>query len=144
GNAPEPIQVAIVGSPSTNAELTLNLTSEAYDVGLVGSLVYIRAPLGGGEECALGTVTQVVTTNQWHQNASLLGVVKKVGEIPGLTGDGDIRSAQVRLQAAFHRSDKDGPFAKTGPTLSMSPQTGIAIRRVTNGVIRALLTEEDL
>ena len=71
GHVPKPPQVAIVGSPSSNAELTLNLTAEAYDTGLVGSLVYVRTPLGNGEECALGTVTQVVTTNQWHQNPSL-------------------------------------------------------------------------
>ncbi len=141
---PQPPQVAIVGSPSSNGELTLNLTGAAYDTGLVGSMVYVRAPLGGGEECALGTVTQVVTTNQWHQNPSLLGVVKTVGEIPGLTGDGDVRTADVRLQAAFHRPADTGAWEKTGPTLSMSPRTGTAVRRVTNGVIRALLTPEDL
>ena len=144
GRAPQPPQVAIVGSPSSNAELTLNLTSDAYDVGLVGSMVYVRTPLGEGEECALGTVTQVITTNQWHQNPSLLGVVKTVGEIPGLTGDGDIRSADVKLQAAFRRAGDETPWAKTGPTLSMSPQTGTEVRRVTNGVINALLTEDDL
>jgi hypothetical protein len=144
GKVPQPPQVAIVGSPSSNAELTLNLTAAAYDTGLVGSMVYILAPLGGGQECALGTVTQVVTTNQWHQNPSLLGVVKTVGEIPGLTGDGDVRTADVRLQAAFHRPADAGPWAKTGPTLSMSPRTGTEVRRVTNGVIKALLTPEDL
>lgn len=144
GHAPLPPQVAIVGSPSSNAELTLNLTAEAYDTGLVGSLVYVRPPLGEGEECALGTVTQVVTTNQWHQNPSLLGVVKTVGEIPGLTGDGDVRTADVRLQAAFGRSARKGQWAKTGPSLSMSPQTGTQVRRVTDVVINGLLTPEDL
>lgn len=141
---PQPPQVAIVGSPSSNGELTLNLTAEAYDTGLVGSMVYILAPLGGGEECALGTVTHVVTTNQWHHNPSLLGVVKTAGEIPGLTGEGDVRTAEVRLQAAFHRPAHTGAWDKTGPTLSMSPRTGTKVRRVTNGVIRALLTPEDL
>jgi hypothetical protein len=144
GQGAQPPQVAIVGSPSSNAELTLNLTADAYDTGLVGSLVYVRPPLGAGEECALGTVTQVITTNQWHQNPSLLGVVKTVGEIPGLTADGDVRTADVKLQAAFYRSDKKGSWSKTGPTLSMSPQTGTEVRRVTNGVIRALLTQDDL
>jgi len=144
GQMPKPPQVAIVGSPSSNAELTLNLTADAYNTGLVGSLVYLRAPLGAGEECALGTVTQVITTNQWHQNPSLLGVVKTVGEIPGLTAEGDVRNADVKLQAAFRRPEKKGPWTKTGPTLSMSPQTGTEVRRVTNTVINTLLTAEDL
>jgi len=144
GKAPQPPQVAIVGSPSSNGELTLNLTAAAYDTGLVGSMVYLLASLGAGQECALGTVTQVVTTNQWHENASLLGVVKTVGEIPGLTGDGDVRRADVRLQAAFYRPADTGPWEKTGPTLSMSPRTGTAVRRVTNSVIKALLTPQDL
>lgn len=144
GQVPQPPQVAIVGSPSSNGELTLNLTAAAYDTGLVGSMVYIRAPLGEGQECAIGTVTQVTTTNQWHHNPSLLGVVKTVGQIPGLTGEGDIRTADVRLQAAFYRPAGNGTWEKTGPTLSMSPRTGTEVRRVTNGVIKALLTPEDL
>ena len=43
-------QVAIVGSPSSNSELTLNLTEEAYEAGLVGALVYVQPDMGDGEE----------------------------------------------------------------------------------------------
>jgi hypothetical protein len=70
--------------------------------------------------------------------------VKTVGEIPGLTGDGDVRTADVRLQAAFGRTARKGQWAKTGPSLSMSPQTGTQVRRVTDVVINGLLTPEDL
>jgi len=133
-------QVAIVGSPSSNSELTLNLTEEAYEAGLVGALVYVQPDMGDGEELAIGTVAEVTTTNQWHQNASLLGVVKSVGEIPGLTREGDIRTADVRLQASYRRSDRDGEWAKSGPSLSLSPSTGTPVRRVTNEVIHELLT----
>ena len=144
GKVPQPPQVAIVGSPSSNGELTLNLTAAAYDTGLVGAMVYIRAPLGGGQECALGTVTQVVTTNQWHQNPSLLGVVKTVGEIPGLTGDGDVRTADVRLQAAFTDQPTQSRGRKPVRRSRCPREPGPRSAGVTNGVIRALLTPEDL
>jgi hypothetical protein len=136
-------QVAIVGSPSSNGELTLNLTEEAYEAGLVGALVYVKPEMGDGEELAIGTVTEVTTTNQWHQNASLLGVVKTVGEIPGLTREGDIRTADVRLQASYRRLKRDGEWVKNGPSLSLSPSTGTTVLRVTNSVIQELLTASE-
>jgi Helicase HerA, central domain len=136
-------QVAIVGSPSSNGELTLNLTEDAYEAGLVGALVYVQPEMGDGEELAIGTVTEVTTTNQWHQNASLLGVVKTVGEIPGLTREGDIRTADVRLQASYRRLKRDGEWVKNGPSLSLSPSTGTTVLRVTNSVIQELLTASE-
>jgi len=136
-------QVAIVGSPSSNGELTLNLTEEAYEAGLVGALVYVQPQMGDGEELAIGTVTEVTTTNQWHQNASLLGVVKTVGEIPGLTREGDIRTADVRLQASYRRPRREGEWVKNGPSLSLSPSTGTTVLRVTNSVIQELLTGDE-
>jgi uncharacterized protein DUF87 len=135
--------LAIVGSPSTNAELVLNLTAAAYDTGLVGALVYIQPGLGEGEELALGTVNQVVTKNQWHENSSLQGVIKTTGSIPGLTAEGDVRTAEVRLQATYQRPRKTGPWEKGGPTLSMSPTTGTNVRRATDEMLQALLTDTE-
>jgi DNA helicase HerA-like ATPase len=140
----EAAPVAIVGSPSSNNAIALNLTAAAYQQGLVGALVYVRTEMGDGLECAIGTVTQIVTSNQWHENASLLGVVKTVGEIPGLTKEGDIRNAEVALQAAYHRPNGHSQWTKTGPSLSMSPPTGTRVRRVTNEVIKDLLTPKEL
>jgi hypothetical protein len=140
-------QVAVVGSPSTNYEVTLDLLDAATHEPLVGSMLLLAQPLAGGQELALGTVTEVTTVNQWHTNALLRGVVKTRGEIPGMSGDvGDVRAATIRLQACYKRS-ADGqdlqPWTQSGPSLRMSPPTGTPVRKVTNEVVDELMAGED-
>lgn len=140
-------QVAVVGSPSTNSEVTLDLLEAANHAPLVGAMLLLVNPLGAGQELALGTVTEVTTLNQWHTNPLLRGVVKTRGHIPGMSGDvGDVRAASVKLQACYQRRDDHGawtPWAQAGPSLRMSPPTGAAVRRVTNEVIAEVVRSED-
>lgn len=142
-------QVAVVGSPSTNSEVTLDLLDAATREPLVGSMLLMSIALGHGHELALGTVTEVTTVNQWHTNPLLRGVVKRNGQIPGMSGDsGDVRAASVKIQAVYKRLIEDtipGPWAQSGPSLRMSPPTGTPVRQVTNEVIDSLMKgEEDL
>jgi len=139
-------QVAAVGSPSTHAEVTLDLLDAANQMPLVGSMLFLTTPLEGGEEFALGTVTGVTTTNTWHANPLMRGVVKTTGRIPGMSGDaGDVRDARVRIQAVYRRHETDGamsPWTQSGPSLRMSPPTGSPVRLVSNDVIDHLMCSE--
>ncbi|ABS04030.1 ATP-binding protein [Kineococcus radiotolerans] len=153
-------QVAVVGTPSSNYEVTLDLLDTAIHEPLVGSMLLLTQPSGGGEELALGMVTEVTTMNQWHSQPLLRGVVKAKGHIPGMSGDlGDVRAASIKLQACYKRSVlgqpqsgvqagplvQAGPWVQAGPSLRMSPPTGTAVRRVTNEVLDELMSgEEDL
>jgi hypothetical protein len=140
-------KVAVVGSPSTNSEVTLDLLDAATREPLVGSMLLMQMPLGSGDELALGTVTEVTTVNQWVGNQMLKGMVKANGAIPGLSGDkGDVRAATIKLQAVYKRDTVDQmptPWAQSGPSLRMSPATGITVRQVTNEVIADLMKGED-
>ncbi|WP_432523747.1 LAGLIDADG family homing endonuclease [Kineococcus sp. SYSU DK006] len=142
-------QVAVVGTPSSNYEVTLDLLDTAIHEPLVGSMLLLTQPSAGGEELALGTVTEVTTLNQWHSQPLLRGVVKTKGHIPGMSGDsGDVRAAAIKLQACYKRTGPGGagvPWVQAGPSLRMSPPTGTAVRRVTNEVLDELMSgEEDL
>lgn len=139
-------QVAVVGSPSSNVEITLDLLDSAIHEPLVGSMLCLAQPLSGGLELGLGMVTEVTTENQWHNNPALRGVVKTRGNIPGMSGDtGDIRAATIKLQAAYKNDtlDGEGDWRQSGPSLRMSPPTGTAIRRVTDDLLDALVAGED-
>lgn len=138
-------QVAVVGSPSTNYEITLDLLDSAIRQPIVGQMLFLTHPVGGGEELALGTVTEVTTVNQWHTNPLLRGVVKTKGQIPGMSGDvGDVRAAGVRVQACYRRPGGGGNdgWVQSGPSMRMSPPTGTPIRQVTNEVIDELMSGE--
>lgn len=139
-------KVAVVGSPSSNSEVTLDLLGDAAHEPLVGSMLFLEVPLRGGQELALGTVTEVTTENPWHTNPMLRGVVKTRGHIPGMSGDhGDVRDASIKIQAVYKCHEQDGaytPWVQSGPTLRMSPATGTPVRRVTDEVIDALMRAE--
>lgn len=137
-------QVAVVGSPSSNYEVTLDILDAAAHQPLVGSMLYLTHPLGEGTELALGTVAQVTTENQWHTNNALRGVVKARGTIPGMSGDaGDVRAASIKIQACYRRGPgPDAGWVQGGPTMRMSPPTGAAIRTVTDGVFADLMAGE--
>lgn len=138
-------QVAVVGSPSSNYSITLDLLDSATHAPLVGQMLFLVHTLNEGQrELALGTVTEVTTQNQWHTNPMLRGVVKTRGNIPGMSGDvGDVRAATVRLQACYKTPDPQADhWVQSGPSLRMSPATGTAIRQVTNDVVDELMSSE--
>jgi hypothetical protein len=131
--------VASVGSPSTNAEVTVDLTDAGREVPLVGAMLALSTPLGDGEELAIGTVTEITTRNRWHEDPNMRAVLVD-GSIDGISGDsGDTRTATVRLQAAWRRTG-DGPWAPAGPNLRMSPATGTAVHTVDENLIADLTT----
>jgi DNA helicase HerA-like ATPase len=137
---PEPAPtVGAVGSPSSNAEITLELTGDSAQEPLVGQMVYLEHRLGERRELALGTVTEVTTVNQWHQNPSMRGVVKLHGRLPNLSEVGDVRGAAVRIQAVYQRADDASPWRQAGASLSMSPSTADQIHRVSDQVLARIL-----
>lgn len=129
--------VAAVGSPSTHQRVTVDVLGAQATAPLIGAMLYFAQPLQGRTEVALTTVTEVETRNTWAENSTLRGVVKHLGHLPNISGDGDVRTANLAIQAVFA---SDGPrFVQGGPTLSTSPTTGLALRRLDAEVLDAIL-----
>ena len=99
--------VGVVGSPSTTTEVTVDLVGDAAHRPLSGSLVMFPQELDGRQEYALGTVVQIETVNQWHENTSMRGVIATHGRLLGLSGRADVKSATVSIQAVYTR-EADG------------------------------------
>lgn len=78
-------EVGVVGSPSTTSEIVLDLVGKASRQSLVGSMVLLEQDMEDGRtECALGTVTEITTRNQWHENTAMRGVIAEHGKILSL------------------------------------------------------------
>ncbi|MCA1704235.1 MAG: DUF87 domain-containing protein, partial [Actinobacteria bacterium] len=135
--------VGVVGSPSTTGKITVDILENATSAPLHGQLVYLSHPLG--EKCliALGTVTEILTSNRWHEDPNMRGVLKRYGTLPHLSAEGDVRSAEVLVQAAYLSQAADPsigqPPIESGGALSMSPTTGAEVSRVTDEFLMSLL-----
>jgi hypothetical protein len=136
-------EIGIVGSPSTTSSVTVDILELATGAPLHGQLVYLKHPLEDKTLIALGTVTEIKTVNRWHEDPNMRGVLKMHGSLPHLSGVGDVRTAEVLIQAAYLAGEPDPaagePPIESAGSLSMSPTTGAAVSRVTDDFLKSLL-----
>lgn len=136
-------RVGLVGSPSSTGVVTVDITENASAAPLHGQLVYLAHSLGNGSLIAIGTITEINTSNRWHEDANMRGVLKRHGSLPHLSEIGDVRTAEVLIQAAYLAKSADlskgEPPTEEGAALSMSPTTGSAVALVSDDFLRKLL-----
>lgn len=130
-------RVGVVGSNSSTGTLTVDLVGDSRSRSLNGRLVIV-APENhdGTTEYGVGTVTEITTTNTYHEDPALRGVIAQHGAIGDLTGRGDIKTAKVDMQSAFRHDGNT--LTPIGGSLSFSPSTGEAIYLATADSIRNL------
>ncbi len=136
-------EIGLVGSPSTTSKVTVDITEEATEFPLRGQLVSLGHQLEDRYLIALGTVTEIKTSNRWHEDANMRGVLKRHGSLPHLSGVGDVRTADVSVQAVYLTEAEDpslgDPPEESGGSLSMSPTTGGRVSRIDDHFLSNLL-----
>src|SRR5207253_8428393 len=127
--------VAVVGSPSTNTELTLDLLQEATEERLVGALTSFEAVQNGQRIISVGQIVGIELRNRWHEDSVFRNLVKRTGEIPPITNRQDTRTADLVVGATFKRA-QDGYEPEV---LGMVPATGTRVFRVDQPLLDRLL-----
>jgi Helicase HerA, central domain len=128
--------VAVVGSPSTNTELTVDLLQEATEERLVGALTAFRAVQNGNPITCVGQVVGIELRNRWHEDSVFRNLVKRTGEIPPITNRQDTRIADLVVGATFKRN-RDGYEPEV---LGLVPPTGTRVFRVDQPLLDDLLS----
>lgn len=127
--------VAVVGSPSSNTVLTLDVLLEATAERLVGSLLALDSAQDGVALNVIGQVTSIGLSNRWHEDSVFRNLLKRTGEIPPITNRQDTRTAEFTVGATF----RQGSAGWEPGVLGMVPSTGSRVRRVTQPLLSQLL-----
>jgi len=127
--------IAVVGSPSTNTELTLDLLQEATEERLVGALTAFEAVQSGARIISVGQVVGIELHNRWHEDSVFRNLVKRTGEIPPITNRQDTRIADLVVGATFRESQ----HGFDPEVLGMVPPTGTRVFRVDQPLLDRLL-----
>jgi hypothetical protein len=127
--------VAVVGSPSTNTELTVDLLQEATEERLVGALTAFEAVQDGQRITSVGQIVGIELKNRWHEDSVFRNLVKRTGEIPPITDRQDTRTADLVVGATFRQSEK----GFEPEVLGMVPPTGTRVYRVDQSLLDRLL-----
>ena len=126
--------VALVGSPSTNTELTIDIVDNRVRTRLVGALVGLEwhqsEPLSGDDgqlAAVLGQITSMQLRNRWHEDAAFKNIIKSQHSLPAITPQQDTRTALMKIGGCFIR---DGEGNYSHGDLGGVPSTGTDVRLV--------------
>jgi hypothetical protein len=128
--------IAVVGSPSTNTELTLDLLQEATEERLVGALTAFSATQNGASITSVGQIVGIELKNRWHEDSVFRNLLKRTGEIPPITNRQDTRTADLVVGATFRQSTE----GYEPEVLGMVPPTGTRVSRVDQPLLDRLLS----
>ncbi len=127
--------VAVVGSPSTNTELTVDILQNAAGERLVGALVAFNATQSGKSIISVGQIIGIELKNRWHEDLTIRNLIKQTGQISYITNLQDTRTASLVVSATFCESEN----GYDPEVLGIVPPTGTQVYRVDQALLDNLL-----
>jgi hypothetical protein len=129
-------RLGVVGSPSTTAELAMDVLGTAVQKKLVGELAFLQFPQDGRDHYALGQITEVQLRNVWHEDPTIRSLIRQRGGVEQISERQDTHLGRMTLSAIF-AANSNGTFAPA--FLGTVPSTGSNIYLVRDGVLQKLL-----
>jgi len=129
-------RLGVVGSPSSTAQLALDILGSAVTRKLVGELALFRFSQDTSTHYALGQITEVQLRNIWHEDPTMRSLIRQRGRVDAVSERQDTHLGQMVTSAVF----RSGGIAGYEPSiLGTVPATGTPIHLVTDLVLDELL-----
>jgi hypothetical protein len=128
--------IATIGSPSSTAELSLDVLGTAVNNKLVGELAYFTFPQDGKDHYAMGQITEIELRNLWLEDATIRSLARQRGHVNPVSGQQDTHLGQMTLSAVFY-DDGDNNYSPS--ILGTVPATGTWVDLVRDEFLDALL-----
>lgn len=129
-------RLGVVGSPSSTAQLALDILGSAVTRKLVGELALFRFSQDASPHYALGQITEVQLRNIWHEDPTMRSLIRQRGRVDAVSERQDTHLGQMVISAVFH---KGGVAGYEPSILGTVPATGTPIHLVTDSVLDELL-----
>jgi hypothetical protein len=129
-------RLGVVGSPSSTAQLALDVLGSAVTRKLVGELALFRFTQDTSMHYALGQITEVQLRNIWHEDPTMRSLIRQRGRVDAVSERQDTHLGQMVISAVFR---KGGPAGYEPSILGTVPATGTPIHVVSDSVLDELL-----
>lgn len=129
-------RLGVVGSPSSTAQLGLDILGSAVTRKLVGELALFRFSQDTSSHYALGQITEVQLRNIWHEDPTMRSLIRQRGRVDAVSERQDTHLGQMVISAVFR---KGGAAGYEPSILGTVPATGTPIHLVTDPVLDELL-----
>ena len=130
-------RIGVIGSPSNNATITVDILESACKKSLIGSFTIFKFNQDSQINCALGQITEINLRNVWTEDPTMKGLIRRKGEVNPITGRQDTHVAEMLTSSVFKQIDS----AFDPSTLGTVPQTGTAVKLVTDEILGSLLED---
>ena len=129
-------RLGVIGSPSSTAQLALDILGSAVTRKLVGELALFRFLQDASTHYALGQITEVQLRNIWHEDPTMRSLIRQRGSVDAVSGRQDTHLGQMVISAVFRRGGSQGYEPSI---LGTVPSTGTPIHIVTDEVLDEIL-----
>jgi hypothetical protein len=129
-------RVGVIGSPSSTAELALDIMASAVNKKLVGELALFRYMQDGLNHYSLGQITEITLRNVWHEDPTMRSLIRYRGKVDAVSERQDTHQGEMTVSAVF--SDNHGTYRPS--ILGTVPATGTQIYLADDGVLNELLS----
>ena len=129
-------RLGVIGSPSSTAELSLDVLGSAVTRKLLGELALFRFLQDSDPHYALGQITEIQLKNVWHEDPTMRSLIRQRGRVDAVSERQDTHLGKMIVSAVF----REGGKARYEPSiLGTVPSTGTLIHIGTDEVLDELL-----
>ena len=130
-------RIGVLGSPSSTANLTIDILGTAVKKRLVGSLSIFDYVQEGLDHYALGQIVEIEMRNPWTQDPTMKGIIRHRGRVDPITERQDIHTASMTVSSVF--SDTGSKLEQS--ILGTVPPTGTSIKLLNDEIMTSLLSD---
>lgn len=130
-------KIGVIGSPSSTANLTIDILGTAVNKRLVGGLSVFEYDQDGQEHYALGQIVEIEMRNVWTQDPTMRGLIRQKGRVDPITERQDTHTASMSVSSVFQ--NQVGRIDQS--LLGTVPPTGTSIKLMNEEVMNTLLRD---
>lgn len=128
-------RLGVIGSPSSTAQLALDVLGAAVNRKLVGELALFKYLQDSAQHYALGQITEIQLRNVWHEDPTMRSLIRQRGRVDAVSERQDTHLGQMVISAVF----KDGGKSYEPSILGTVPSTGTIVNVANDEVLDELL-----
>ena len=127
-------RIGVIGSPSSTANITVDVLGTAMNKKLVGNLCIFGYQQDGLDHFALGQIAEISMRNIWAEDPTMRGLIRQRGNVPPITEKQDVHVADMITSAVFSvNNDKIGQSI-----LGTVPSTGTDVKLIDEKIMDRL------
>ena len=132
-------RIGIIGSPSSTAEVCLEIMGHSVNRKLVGELVLFNYLQDGAPQYALGQINEVRMNNVWHESPTIRSLARRRGEVDHISAVQDTHQGKMLVSAVFSETERDTGVMYDPSFLGTVPATGTAVCLADDDILSTLL-----